>query len=194
MKKKILIGIAGLILNSQYLVALEYSYLPPDPVNYVKSYIYAFDIQVGDNISDKHTKIDKVFGLSMRKINYVTSDSELDYQSKWNYGYNGSLNYYYNSQKDYLKLSIGPTLGYNITNHLNIYISPGINTYYTLRDNNKASSKLVFGMYGELGTEYFINDDISLFLNSQSNIVNKTFEGNLKKFQTLNFGIKITFR
>jgi len=200
MKKKILIGIAGLVLSSQHLMALEYSYLPPEPINYVKSYIFAFDIQVNDNISGKNEKSDRIFGLSMRKINYFQSDSELEYQSNWNYGYKGALNYHYNFQKEYLRFSIGPTLGYNITNHLNIYVSSGINTYYMLKNNttssnsNNSSSKLTPGIYGEIGTEYFINDDISLFLNTQKNIVTKAIEGNSKNFQTLNLGLKITFR
>ena len=185
-------------LTASLLFGLDYNYLPPMPLNYVKSYSFAFDFKGSVVKGDTNTTAGTSFGISMRKIYNFDSSSDLEYSSDWNYGLKGDLDFYANSAINYTKIDIGPTLGYNFTNHLNGYISGGMIGIYKSKDsnnsNNSTNDKIGTGGYGEVGLEYFINDDIDFFCNYQREYTTNKIIDNDNSFSEINLGFKITYR
>lgn len=196
MTRKVLLGFASfLFITTTNLMAFEYSYLPPLPKNYVKSYKFAFDF-LGDINSNSPKNLDYSVGLSFRKIINFESDSMFKYYSNWNRGYKGEIYYSNYNNESFLQVNLGPTLGYNVTNHLNLYIGMGIKGLIKTRDKNSTNNDTYgAGLYGEGGIEYFVNDDIVWFVNLQgAKISSSKLIGNDNKFKEVRFGFKITFR
>jgi len=174
-------------------LGFEYSYLPPIPKNYVKSYVFAFDFSVLNN-SNSSRGLDYSIGISSRKIVNFLSNSDYEYYSKWNTGLKGGVYYDDYDQQKFLQIGLGPTLGYNFTNHLNFYISVGGKTFINIdnNNNNDNSNDIVFGLYGESGIEYFVNDDIDWYISYEGVKLNDNFITD-KQFRELRAGFKITF-
>ena len=185
----------GLLFFINSLFAFEYSYLPSLPINYIKSYKFAFDF-IGNINSNSTNNIDSSIGLSFRKIYNFQSSLSLKYYSDWNTGFKGDVYYSNYSSENFLQTDIGPTLGYNITNHLNLYISMGLKGLFNLDNNknNNSDSSYAIGFYGEGGMEYFINDDFTCFISYQTCQLSKQVIGSDDKFKELRVGIKITYR
>jgi len=181
--------LAGTVTN---LSGFEYSYLPPIPKNYVKSYVFAFDFSVLNNTNSSRN-LDYSIGISTRKIVNFLSNSDYEYYSHWSTGFKGGVFYNSYEQENFLEFEIGPTLGYNLTNHFNAYISIGGKGFInTNNDNNNSSNNLVFGFYAGGGLEYFINDDITWYMNYEGVKLNDTFIID-KQFKEFRAGFKITF-